>query len=44
MKRPLNDWLRMAQSIEDIFTMRVLPVEVAVVESIDLLALNLYDD
>jgi hypothetical protein len=44
MKRPLNDWLRMAQSIEDIFAMRVLPVEVEVVESIDLLALNLYDD
>jgi hypothetical protein len=44
MKRPLNDWLRMAQSIEDIFAMRVLPVELEVVESIDLLALNLYDD
>jgi hypothetical protein len=44
MKRPLNDWLKMAQSIEDIFAMRVLPVEVEVVESIDLLALNLYDD
>ena len=44
MKRSLNDWLRMAQSIEDIFAMRVLPVELEVVESIDLLALNLYDD
>jgi hypothetical protein len=44
IKRSLNDWLDMAQAIEDIYVMRVLPLALEEEKSINIMELDLYDD